>query len=110
MKEMGLLHSDEGLRQGDLEELGVLWGKLRSLGQIAQDNGYVLFMRIGEILIRRVKLMIDAEHTWYQPALDAFTLLLSEEFNRPPKDVSNWKGPLILYVPSLSEVIAKLIL
>jgi proline dehydrogenase len=40
--------------------------------------------------------MIDAEHTWYQPALDAFTLLLSEEFNRPPKDSSDWNGPLIL--------------
>jgi proline dehydrogenase len=48
----------------------------------------------------RVKLMIDAEHTWYQPALDAFTLLLSEEFNKPIKGESNWKGPLILFVPS----------
>jgi len=36
---MGLLVSDEGLRKGDLEELGVLWGKLRSLGQVAKDNG-----------------------------------------------------------------------
>jgi len=46
-----------------------------------------------------VKLMIDAEHTWYQPALDAFTLLLSEEFNKPQKGDTNWKGPLILFVP-----------
>jgi hypothetical protein len=44
--------------------------------------------------------MIDAEHTWYQPALDAFTLLLSEEFNKPQKGETNWKGPLILFVHS----------
>lgn len=41
VSDMGLLTSDEGLRKGDLEELGVLWGKLRSLGGIARDNGYV---------------------------------------------------------------------
>jgi hypothetical protein len=39
MTEMGLLEMDEGLRKGDLEELSVLWGKLRSLGQVAKDNG-----------------------------------------------------------------------
>lgn len=39
--DMGLLDSDDGLRKGDLEELGVLWGKLKSLGRVAQDNGYV---------------------------------------------------------------------
>jgi hypothetical protein len=49
-------------------------------------------------LMSRVKLMIDAEHTWYQPALDAFTLLLSEEFNKPQVGETNWRGPLILYV------------
>lgn len=41
VNEMGLLTSDEGLKKGDLEELGVLWGKLRSLGRVAQDNGSV---------------------------------------------------------------------
>jgi len=51
------------------------------------------------VLMSSVKLMIDAEHTWYQPALDAFTLLLSEEFNKPQKGDTNWKGPLILFVP-----------
>lgn len=51
--------------------------------------------------------MIDAEHTWYQPALDAYTLLLSQEFNRPPRHSSGamsmgkstssdeWSGPII---------------
>lgn len=37
--DMGLLASDEGLRKGDLEELSLLWGKLRSLGNVARDNG-----------------------------------------------------------------------
>lgn len=100
MTDMGLLASDEGLRKGDLEELGALWGKLRSLGQVAKDNGYVhspIFQSSWmKELMGRVKLMIDAEHTWYQPALDAFTLLLSEEFNKPQKGETNWQGPLIL--------------
>lgn len=39
VSDMGLLSSDEGLRKGDLEELSVLWGKLRSLGHVARDNG-----------------------------------------------------------------------
>ena len=47
-----------------------------------------------ELTKPRIKLMVDAEHTWYQPALDAYTLLLSEKYNRPPKD-GNWTGPLI---------------
>lgn len=54
----------------------------------------------------RVKLMIDAEHTWYQPALDAFTLMLSEEFNKPPPTGTDWKGPLILYVQTHRLILA----
>lgn len=53
--------------------------------------------------------MIDAEHTPYQPALDSYTLLLSEMYNRPPHksllggtdDTAEWRGPLILYVSFL---------
>jgi len=41
MSDMGLLEMDEGLRKGDLEELSLLWRRLRSLGQVAKDNGYV---------------------------------------------------------------------
>lgn len=36
---MGILESDEGLQDGDLEELGVLWGKLRDLGAFAKKKG-----------------------------------------------------------------------
>ncbi|TFK67661.1 FAD-linked oxidoreductase [Pluteus cervinus] len=31
---------------------------------------------------RGVKIIIDAEYSWYQPALDAYTLTLMQEFNR----------------------------
>ncbi|RSH88590.1 hypothetical protein EHS25_002817, partial [Saitozyma podzolica] len=76
----------KGTVEGDMEELRRLWGDLRDLGSFAKRKG--------------VKLMIDAEHTWYQPALDAYTLLLSQEFNRPPRKSlggvsSEWNGPLI---------------
>ncbi|ORX38636.1 FAD-linked oxidoreductase-like protein [Kockovaella imperatae] len=77
---MGVLASDEGVRPSDLEEMHSMWEKLCKMGEEAKANG--------------VRLMIDAEHTWYQPALDAYTLLLCEKFNRPPKD-GNWSGPLI---------------
>ncbi|WWD02472.1 hypothetical protein V865_000512 [Kwoniella europaea PYCC6329] len=82
---MGVLDTDEGLRKGDLEELSNLWGKLKKIGQVAKDNGIVL--------------LVDAEYTWMQPALDAYTTLLSAEFNVPPKkdseEFKNWRGPLI---------------
>ncbi|WWC71689.1 uncharacterized protein I206_105647 [Kwoniella pini CBS 10737] len=82
---MGVLNTDEGLRKGDLEELSNLWGKLKKIGQAAKDNGIVL--------------LVDAEYTWMQPALDAYTTLLSAEFNIPPpkgsEEFKSWRGPLI---------------
>ncbi|WWC90870.1 uncharacterized protein L201_005807 [Kwoniella dendrophila CBS 6074] len=82
---MGVLHTDEGLKQGDLEELSKLWKNLKQIGQVAKDNGIVL--------------LVDAEYTWMQPALDAYTTLLSAEFNGPPPKESeafkSWRGPLI---------------
>jgi proline dehydrogenase len=78
ISEMGVLSTDEGIRQGDLEELSQLWSKLKDLGAHASEKG--------------VKLLIDAEHTWYQPALDAYTLLLAQEYNRPGLRIT---GPLV---------------
>ncbi|WWD18940.1 hypothetical protein CI109_103396 [Kwoniella shandongensis] len=79
---MGVLDSDEGTKEGDLEQLQDLWQKVKVIGQTAKDNS--------------IKLFVDAEHTFYQPALDAYTILLSQEFNRPPKDKkAEWHGPLI---------------
>ncbi|EJT99035.1 FAD-linked oxidoreductase [Dacryopinax primogenitus] len=31
-----------------------------------------------------IKLLVDAEHTWFQPVVDAITLALSQEFNTRP--------------------------
>lgn len=39
LRDMGVLAGDEGLREGDLEELSALWVKLKTLGQRAQKNG-----------------------------------------------------------------------
>jgi proline dehydrogenase len=36
---MGVLQSDEGIREGDLEALQDLWTKLKSLGERAKKNG-----------------------------------------------------------------------
>lgn len=36
---MGVLEGDEGLREGDLEALSDLWGKLKSLGERARRRG-----------------------------------------------------------------------
>ncbi|KIR34069.1 hypothetical protein I352_03302 [Cryptococcus deuterogattii MMRL2647] len=70
---MGVLKTDEGLRKGDLEALRSLWNKLRSLGERAKKQG--------------IKILVDAEHSWYQPVIDPYCLLLSQEFNRPsPND------------------------
>jgi proline dehydrogenase len=88
---MGLLATDHGLAAGDLHALQLLWGKLRQLGQLAQDNGYASTRKK---LTRRVKLLVDAEHSWYQPAIDAYAHLLSAEFNRPRAN-AEWTGPLV---------------
>ena len=79
---MGVLETDEGIRQSDVEELKDLWDVIKDIGVKGKHHN--------------VKLYIDAEHTWYQPALDAYTLLLSQEFNVPPsRPSSEWSGPLI---------------
>ncbi|CAL1696951.1 unnamed protein product [Somion occarium] len=33
---------------------------------------------------RGIRLLIDAEHSWYQPAIDSFTLALMRQFNKVP--------------------------
>ncbi|KAL1408792.1 proline dehydrogenase [Vanrija albida] len=77
---LGLLASDQGVSEADIVVLKDLWNKLYDMSVRARDNG--------------VKLMIDAEHAETQPALDALTLLLSREFNRPVPG-EEFKGPII---------------
>lgn len=77
---LGILAADPGVSDSDLEALHGLWTKMRTLSGRAADLG--------------VKLMIDAELAPTQPALDAFTLLLSMEFNKPVAGKS-FNGPVI---------------
>lgn len=78
----GILAGEEGIRDGDIEELRKLWGQLRRIGVAAKKNG--------------VRIVMDAEHTWYQPLIDGYTLMLSQEFNALPKKGEEVEGPLPL--------------
>lgn len=66
----GVLQGEEGLRQGDMKTLKELWQVMRRVGAVAREEG--------------VKIAIDAEHSWYQPAIDGYTMILSQEFNKLP--------------------------
>lgn len=95
---MGVLKTDEGLRKGDLEALRSLWNKLRILGERAKKQGYVLLISVSiqlELIFISIKILVDAEHSWYQPVIDPYCLLLSQEFNRPSPNDGKWNGPLI---------------
>ncbi|KAF5385604.1 hypothetical protein D9757_006782 [Collybiopsis confluens] len=64
------------LSDKDIAALRELYADLRRISNRAQDKG--------------VKLIIDAEYSWYQPAIDAMQLALMREFNKihtaPSKD------------------------
>lgn len=66
---LGLLATDASVTDSDMVALHQLWVDMREMSAKARDKG--------------VKLLIDAEYACTQPALDALTLLLSREFNRP---------------------------
>jgi len=56
------------LTEADHAALGDLYAGLREVGAAARDNG--------------LRLLVDAEQSWFQPAIDRLTDLLSEEFNK----------------------------
>ncbi|KAG9084581.1 hypothetical protein FRC06_003989, partial [Ceratobasidium sp. 370] len=60
-----------GLTEEDITSLRTLYGDLRRVCKRARERG--------------IRLIFDAEHTWYQPGIDAFVLALSREFNQPPR-------------------------
>ncbi|KAI0307413.1 FAD-linked oxidoreductase-like protein [Multifurca ochricompacta] len=39
---------------------------------------------------RNVRLIVDAEHSWYQPAVDAISLTMMREFNKDPSSLFDW--------------------
>jgi len=64
----GILQGEENLRDGDMELLRGIWQILLKIGQTAKESG--------------IKIAVDAEHSWYQPAIDGYTMLMSQEFNK----------------------------
>ncbi|KAF8878434.1 FAD-linked oxidoreductase-like protein [Infundibulicybe gibba] len=70
------------LSTSDVESLRELHADLVRICKRAQERG--------------VRVIIDAEYSWYQPALDAFTLSLMRQFNRVPES-----GPASAHVQPL---------
>ncbi|KAG8776921.1 hypothetical protein FRC12_000621 [Ceratobasidium sp. 428] len=60
-----------GLTEEDIMSLRTLYDDLRRVCRRARERG--------------IRLIFDAEHTWYQPGIDAFVMALSREFNQPPR-------------------------
>lgn len=76
----GILATDNNVTDADMDELNALWRKMRAMSALSRSSN--------------VKLLIDAEHAETQPAMDALTLLLSQEFNRPQQG-RPFAGPII---------------
>ncbi|TFK28355.1 FAD-linked oxidoreductase [Coprinopsis marcescibilis] len=67
-RRFGLVH--ESLSRDDIRDLRRLYDDLVRICHRAQERG--------------VRVIVDAEYSWYQPALDALTLALMREFNAVP--------------------------
>ncbi|GAA5859059.1 hypothetical protein JCM8547_003986 [Rhodosporidiobolus lusitaniae] len=67
------------LSSEDHELLDNLYAGLRKVALEAQQRG--------------VRLLVDAEQSWFQPAIDRYCDLLSEEFNRSTNGASSSSGP-----------------
>ncbi|KAF9218385.1 FAD-linked oxidoreductase [Gyrodon lividus] len=65
----------------DVEDLKELYNDLNSICTRAKE--------------RRVRVLLDAEHSWYQPAIDAFGHALMERFNKLPEE----QGWMTRWVP-----------
>ncbi|VDB99356.1 unnamed protein product [Peniophora sp. CBMAI 1063] len=76
--------SDSYMTAADLAALTELHQDLRTICAHAQTRG--------------VRIIIDAEYSWYQPAVDALTLALMREFNRLPsseQEAAHLATPLV---------------
>ncbi|KAA1468315.1 FAD-linked oxidoreductase [Dentipellis sp. KUC8613] len=74
--------ADSRLTEQDIIDLKDLHADLVKICERAQERG--------------VRIIIDAEHTWYQPAIDAFSLALMRQFNQLPKGKRSSESPLVL--------------
>ncbi|KAL4071186.1 FAD-linked oxidoreductase-like protein [Scleroderma yunnanense] len=73
------------LTEEDIRDLRGLYGDLKRICTRAKE--------------RRVRVMIDAEYSWYQPAVDAFGHALMEQFNKLPEE----NGWMTQWIPRLSS-------
>lgn len=64
------MSSPGALTMEDIASLRELYADLTRICTQAQNRG--------------VKVIVDAEYSWYQPAIDALTLALTREFNKLP--------------------------
>ncbi|GAA5828567.1 hypothetical protein JCM5353_004190 [Sporobolomyces roseus] len=69
------------LTDDDHLQLSKLYDGLRRVAGEAQKQG--------------VRLLVDAEQSWYQPAIDHFADLLSEEFNKPDPSSTEPGSPIV---------------
>ncbi|KAG2069893.1 FAD-linked oxidoreductase [Suillus decipiens] len=85
--DLSILHSSTSARaltESDIHDLKELYNDLVQICTRAEE--------------RRIRVFIDAEYSWYQPAIDAFGHALMERFNKLPSnnfrqtwwDISSW--------------------
>ncbi|KAH9043880.1 FAD-linked oxidoreductase [Lactarius pseudohatsudake] len=75
------LPSSSPLTAQDLADLGELLVDLNRICSHARE--------------RDVRLIVDAEYSWYQPAIDSISLSLMREFNKDPPSSSRWLSHII---------------
>jgi proline dehydrogenase len=67
------------LSKHDVESIKQLWTALQAIATSAKRNG-------------NIRILIDAEHSWYQPAIDALFESCAQQFNAIPASISSWRS------------------
>lgn len=67
------------LSHHDVESIKQLWTALQAIATSAKRNG-------------NIRILIDAEHSWYQPAIDALFESCAQQFNAVPKTTSSLRS------------------
>ncbi|OAX40482.1 FAD-linked oxidoreductase [Rhizopogon vinicolor AM-OR11-026] len=86
--DLSILHSSiptGALTESDIHDLKELYNALVKICKHAADRG--------------VRVLVDAEHSWYQPAIDAFGHALMEKFNKlPTTEAAHHRVQPVVYV------------
>jgi proline dehydrogenase len=63
------------------------------------ETAELLFEDINDLCeyskLKMVRLLMDAEQTYFQPAIDSIILAMCRKHNAKIDEISNWKGPMI---------------